>query len=182
MAALRNEYSPHYTYDDYKSWEGEWELIGGTPYAMAPAPKIKHQAISQRIAWQLQERLQYCSECRALLPVDWKIDEDTVVQPDNLVICYDPKDAAYLTKAPVLIFEVLSKTTALKDTKLKFELYEREGVRYYVMVDPEDRIAHCYRLNGEGRYVKLADATQESVRFALHDSCEIDFDFSKIWA
>ena len=40
----------HYTYDDYKTWEGEWELIDGIPFArnssmMAPAPEIKHQGL-----------------------------------------------------------------------------------------------------------------------------------------
>ena len=44
---------PHYTYDDYKLWEGRWELIGGTAYAMSPAPSIAHQAVSNKIAWQL---------------------------------------------------------------------------------------------------------------------------------
>jgi hypothetical protein len=71
----------------YKNWEGRWELIRGIPYAMSPAPSIKHQRISNNIAWQLKSLLMNCSECQALLPVDWKIDEKTTVQPDNLVIC-----------------------------------------------------------------------------------------------
>jgi hypothetical protein len=27
--------------------------------------------------------LEGCTQCRVVLPVDWKIAEDTVVQPDN---------------------------------------------------------------------------------------------------
>ena len=83
MSASKKEYLPNYTYDDYKKWEGNWELIYGVPYAMAPAPMIKHQAISNKIAWQLQNNLKECKACQALLPIDWKIDESTVVQPDN---------------------------------------------------------------------------------------------------
>ena len=75
MSAMKKEYYPNYSYDDYKLWEGDWELIYGVPYAMAPAPMIKHQAISNRIAWQLQEVLQKCEKCQALLPIDWKVDE-----------------------------------------------------------------------------------------------------------
>ncbi len=26
----------YYTYDDYKEWDGDWELIDGVAYAMAP--------------------------------------------------------------------------------------------------------------------------------------------------
>ena len=49
ISALRIEDLPHYTYDDYVQWEGRWELINGIPYAMTPAPSVKHQLISQNI-------------------------------------------------------------------------------------------------------------------------------------
>ncbi|HFS82352.1 MAG TPA: Uma2 family endonuclease, partial [Epsilonproteobacteria bacterium] len=91
MSAIKKEYLPHYTYEEYKNWEGKWELIYGVPYAVVPAPMIRHQVINNMIAWQLQDILQECESCRALLPVDWKIDESTIVQPDNLVICHQPK-------------------------------------------------------------------------------------------
>ena len=173
---------PHYTYDDYKAWEGRWELIHGTAYAMSPAPSIAHQSVSNNIAWALENALnthKNCQKCQALLPVDWRIDEDTVVQPDNLVVCH-PVSGAYITRAPALIFEILSKSTALKDQNLKFKLYEREGVKYYVMVNVEDRVAKIYQIH-DGRYIKLCDVADESVDFDLGE-CRIHFDFSLIWA
>ena len=103
MSALKKEYFPSYTYSDYQQWEGDWELIYGIPYAMAPAPMIKHQAISNRIARFLDEALEECTVCQALLPIDWKIDDITVVQPDNLVICHKPLNEAYIKKAPKII-------------------------------------------------------------------------------
>ncbi len=179
MGAIKKEYLPNYTYDEYKKWEGNWELIYGVPYAMAPAPMIKHQAISNKIARYLGEALQECETCQALLPVDWKIDENTVVEPDNLIICHTPHHEAYLTKAPKVIFEILSKSTAAVDKNLKYELYEKEGVNYYIIVDPNESIAKVYELK-EGRYIKLCDAHEESVDFEL-DECSFTFDFSKIW-
>jgi len=173
------KYLPHYTYDDYKNWEGKWELIDGIPYAKSPAPSVKHQMISNNIAWQLKEVLKNCKECKALLPVDWKISEDTVVQPDNLVICYPLDDKPYIIKSPSLIFEVVSKLTSYKDEKVKFEIYEREGVKYYVIVYPEEKIAKVFELKN-GRYSKLVDVTDEKVNFELKN-CKIQFDFSKIW-
>ena len=179
MSAIKKEYLPQYTYEDYVLWEGNWELIYGVPYAMAPAPMIKHQAISNKIAWQLQNVLQECKVCQALLPIDWKIDESTVVQPDNLVICHEPQEEAYIKKAPKIIFEILSKSTAVVDKNLKYELYEKEGVNYYIIVDPKETIAKVYKLK-EGRYIKLCDAHEESVDFEL-DECSFTFDFTKIW-
>jgi len=179
MAAIKKEHLPNYTYDEYRKWEGNWELIYGVPYAMAPAPMIKHQAISHKIAWQLQNLLEGCKTCQALLPIDWKIDESTVVQPDNLVICHTPQEEAYIKKAPKIIFEILSKSTASVDKNLKYELYEREGVEYYIIVDPQESIAKVYVLK-EGRYIKICDAHEERVDFVL-EACSFTFDFSKIW-
>ena len=43
MNKLVIEDLPHYSYDDYKVWEGDWELIRGIPYSMAPAASWWHQ-------------------------------------------------------------------------------------------------------------------------------------------
>jgi hypothetical protein len=40
---------PHYTYNDYQKWEGDWELIRGIPYAVSPSPGWRHQLFG----WQL---------------------------------------------------------------------------------------------------------------------------------
>ena len=178
MSSIDIENLPHYTYDDYLLWEGRWEIIGGIPYAMTPAPTIEHQRISQQIAHDLLDALDNCEQCHALLPVDWKISEDTVLQPDNLVVCYPP-EGTYLTKAPTLVFEILSKSTAQKDRRTKYDIYEREGVRYYVIVDPVDHFAKVYKLVS-GKFNKLIDAGNEVVAFDL-GPCEIHLDFEKIW-
>ncbi len=181
MGAIRLEDIPHYTYDDYKLWNGDWEIIYGVAYAMSPAPMIEYQSISSKIARYLDEALEKCHKYRSLLPVDWKISEDTIVQPDNLVICHEPTHKAYLTKAPKIIFEILSKSTASKDTNLKFKLYEEEGVNYYIIVNPDDKVAKVYSLK-DGKYTKVCDATDERIMFTLNEcSNNPEFDFSKIW-
>lgn len=179
VGALTRSY-PYYTWADYQCWEGAWELIEGVAYAMSPAPSILHQSISQRIAQQLGNALENCAHCQALLPIDWRISEDTVVQPDHLVVC-GPLDTPYLSVAPQLIFEVLSPSTAHKDRTLKFALYQQEGVKYYVMVDPEAQIAKVFQLTDDGRLIKRLDAHQESYVFTLTEDCQIHFDFAHIW-
>jgi len=153
------------------------ELIYGVPYAMSPAPKLDHQTVSHNIAQLLGNLLSGCPKCQALLPVDWKIDGETVVQPDNLVICHKPENNSYLSKAPTLIFEILSKSTANKDRTTKFRLYESEGVQYYVTVDPGSHVAKVYGLH-DGYYIK--DVSHKDIDFDL-GKCQITFDFSKIW-
>ena len=179
MGAL--DYLPSYVYEDYLRWEGNWEIIDGIAYAMSPAPLIRHQDISNNIAWELKNIFKDCSKCKALLPVDWKIKEDTIVQPDNLVICEEPTNKAYISKAPKIIFEILSKSTAQKDLHVKYEIYEKEGVNYYIIVNPDEELAKVYKLHN-GRYIKVCDATTEKVEFELKECDEkLEFDFSKIW-
>ena len=179
MNPLQFEDLPHYTYEDYVQWEGRWELIHGVPHAMSPAPSVVDQQISQHIASQLGRALENCQECHALLPVDWKIDEETTVQPDNMVICGQLEQTAYLSKTPALIFEILSKSTAKKDRTTKFKLYEQEGVRYYIIVDPTEELTKVYYLQ-DGHFVKLLDTRKDIVEFDL-GKCVIQFDFAKIW-
>lgn len=177
-AVLTKEDLPHYTYDDYVKWEGRWEIINGIPYAMAPVPTIRHQEISSNINGQLYRLLKDCRNCTALLPVDWQISEDTVVQPDNLVVCEEVPDSRRLFIPPALIFEVLSQATEKKDRGLKFELYREAGVKYYGIVDPAARSADVFALQG-GKYKKMKFYPDGKVVFDL-GPCFIPFDFNEV--
>ncbi|MEO6695505.1 MAG: Uma2 family endonuclease [Ignavibacteria bacterium] len=182
MDDVKNKYLPHYTYEDYKNWEGRWELINGIPYAMSPAPRIEHQEVSGRIHFQLLTSLENCRDCKPLLPIDWKIpgdDDDNVLQPDNLVICKDIK-GTFITDAPVMIFEILSPSTALKDRYIKYNIYESNGVKYYIIVDIDSKTADVFELENSS-YKKIIEAKNDFVKFELEKDCSIDFNFEKIW-
>jgi Uma2 family endonuclease len=179
LTALKMENLPHYTYDDYAQWEGRWEIINGIPYAMTPAPNLKHQQISQKIAVQLVNLLKNCKYCHAFLPVDWKINEDTVIQPDNLVVCGQDLGEKYLAITPVLVFEILSTSTSRKDRGLKYRLYQDAGVKYYCIVNPETSSAEVFRLVGQ-RYEESKDFQGNKIIFDL-GPCTIAFDFIEVF-
>ena len=172
------QYIPRYKYKDYEKWDGRWELISGHPYAMTPTPIYNHQIVSSNIHLQLMEKLKDCERCRAILPVDWIIDDENVVEPDNMVICYKPK-GKFLTKPPAIIFEILSPSTAVKDKEIKFHLYRSQKVKYYIIVDIIRQNADVYKFTGKS-YKKIISAGSETVHFDL-GSCKFDFDFSSIW-
>lgn len=85
---------PDYTYEDYRHWEGEWELIEGVPYAVAPSPLSSHQHVIAELIYQIKTQFaQNCQkECYVFTGLDWVIGEDTVVRPDVVVICERVKD------------------------------------------------------------------------------------------
>jgi len=174
---LTQRYIELYSVEDYQHWEGDWELIYGSPYAMAPSPMVTHQSINGKIFLELNKSFENCPKCQALFEIDWEISSDTVVKPDTLVICYEPDEK--LTKKPELIFEIASPSTVKRDETLKYELYQQEGVAFYVIVYPIRQVAKVYKLH-EGRYIKAGDFSDEMFTFEL-DDCEIEFDFSTIW-
>lgn len=174
---MSTAYEERYTRADYVHWQNDWELINGHPCAMAPSPSFEHQNASGKIFRQLDEKLDDCPECHAVYELDVEFSDDTIVRPDVMVICYKP--TSKLTRAPEMVFEVISGSTAKRDEILKYELYAREGVKYYTMVYPESRKAKSYELI-EGRYRKIADFSQEAFQFEL-SKCDIKFDFTFVW-
>jgi Uma2 family endonuclease len=75
------------------------------------------------------------------------------VAPEN-DHCVLAPDGRYWHGAPDLIIEILSPSTAYRDRGIKFETYEKHGVREYWLVDPEAAFAEIYRLD-DGRFVRL---------------------------
>ncbi len=179
LPKIKPENLPNYTYDDYVQWEGRWELIHGIPYAMVPAPTIDHQEVSGNIFAQLHRLLKGCNKCKSLLPVDWQISKNTIVQPDNLVICGDNPDNNKLTIPPVLIFEIISPSSRRKDCIIKYQLYRDAGVKYYCLVDPEEKTADVFTLY-QSQYRETGRFKEGKITFDL-GPCSIDFDFYDIF-
>lgn len=117
--------------------------------AMSPSPAISHQAIAGKILTELMNSIGGCEKCLALAGEDWKIGSDTVLKPDVVLICDEPNEL-YITKAPEIVVEVVSQSSAKRDEVFKFDIYEREKVPYYIIVYPDDCKAKLYRLENGG--------------------------------
>ncbi len=171
------DYRPSYTVSDYEQWEGDWELILGLPYAMT-SPTRRHQQVSRNISIELDQALENCDQCEALFALDWRIDENTVLQPDNVVVC-GRGDEPFLCEPPALIFEILSPSTAYIDRHLKHQIYESEGVRHYVIVDAEAEDVEVYSLES-GRYEKRDRLQEDRIAFDL-GSCMVEIEINRLW-
>jgi len=165
----------YYTYEDYKKWEGRWELIDGIPMAMAPAPLPTHQFIASQIINQLNENLKDCQKCAVLGKVDYKVNDETILRPDVVLTCEKLNKPFILN--PELIFEIVSKSSVRRDEKFKFEIYEKEKVKYYVLVYPEDKIAKAY----EFRDNKFEKMPLNNIYNFDNLTCKSSVDFEKIF-
>lgn len=171
-------YVPRYTVKDYNMWEGDWELIDGIPYAMSPAPVRKHQRLATELLYravdELKKNTEKCKSCEAVFELDWIMDDSTVLRPDIAVICQKAGD--FITTPPVLIIEILSVSSALKDRQVKFEIYQEHGVQYYILADPELKTFQIFQLIS-GKYHEKN--TLKS--FSIHADCAINLDISAAW-
>lgn len=144
-----------FAYADYKTWPDDerWEIIDGDAFNMTPAPGLNHQKVlgNFHAVFHAYFKGKPCSPFVA--PTDVVLDDFNVVQPDLLVVCDTNKiTEANIQGAPDLVVEILSPSTKLKDKREKKALYERFGVREYLIVYPEDGMVEQYRLV-DGRYV-----------------------------
>jgi Uma2 family endonuclease len=160
---------PHYTYDDWVIWEGKWELIDGHPIAMSPTPVPAHQRAAAELITELTLALRKtgCKKCRVYDQLDYKISEDIILVPDILIICGKIKKK-YLDFPPALVVEILSPSTALKDRHTKYELYQQQGVKYYLIADADNKTIEVYQLKRK-EYKRLPEA--DSYNFVLADDC-----------
>ncbi len=144
---------PHYTYTDYIKWEGQWELIEGIPYAMSPAPSPRHQWISANIKAEIRGALKKtgCKKCKVYDFIDIKVTEDTVVQPDAVVVCKEITEP-FLDFPASLVVEILSPATAMKDRNNKFFIYQSQKIPYYIIIDVDKNEIEIYKLGKEGKY------------------------------
>ncbi len=167
----------YYTYDDYMQWEGDWELIDGEALAI-PSHTINHQAIAGIFASELMSIIDTYSNCIVIGKIDWKITESTVLKPDVVLIC-DETNENYLTKSPEIVIEVISKSTARRDEKFKFEIYEQEKVPYYILAYPNDCKAKIFKLV-DGKYSKEGDFSKETYEFE-NTICKAKIDFDVVF-
>ena len=170
----------HYTYADYYTWNDgkRWELIRGEAYLMEPGPSDPHQGISGNLYLQIGNYLKGKPEKVFAAPYDVRLnagtDDDTVVQPDLVVICDQSKrDVRGCKGAPDMAVEILSPSTAGRDMVVKFNHYKDAGVREYWIVDPESRTVSAHILKN-GEYVTTAYGEGDSAPVHVLEGCVID--------
>ena len=174
------KYLPHYTVEDYNLWEGDWELWQGTAVAMTPSPFGRHSQLLAQLARAFGNAVE-AADCEAtvLAEIDWIISNDTVVRPDLTIVCGDAPER-HVEDTPAVVVEILSAATRERDETFKKDLYQEQGVRWYLIVDPNTDELTPLRLSGESQYT-CADVDGGILTLDICDDCELSIQVSKIF-
>ena len=128
------------------------EIIDGVHY-VTPAPSFAHQYVVGQFHYALQRFLD--AEWVGWVvtaPCDVVLADDTVVQPDLLVVRRAgdrPPRTSDAAGLPMLAVEVVSPSSSSRDRILKRPRYARSGIAEYWIVDPLSRLVERWRPSDE---------------------------------
>ncbi len=142
-------YPKHYTARDY------FNLPEGAPYQliegeliMSPSPLTEHQIISKNLELLIYTHVKKNNIGLALnAPIDVYLNIRNAFQPDIIFISNENKNIIKkhgIDGSPDLVIEILSPSNSYYDVKVKKEIYERSGVKEYLMVDPRTKTVDKY--------------------------------------
>ncbi len=149
--------------------ETKHEYIDGDVYAMAGASK-NHESISGNVLAELRQHLKN-TPCRPFgSDVKVKVGNQ-FFYPDVMVVCEDKTDNPYYTESPILLVEVLSKSTRRNDETVKRVAYSSlSSVQEYVLIEQDFvDVEVCRRSSGwvSNHYFLGDDVWFESLDFNL---------------
>jgi Uma2 family endonuclease len=150
-----------FTVDDLERMPDDgrrYELIDGM-LIVSPAANMPHQRVATVLAHLLEDA---CPDDLVVFgaPVNVRFSFRSALEPDVVVARAADSGGVRLTRAPLLVAEVLSPDSVLRDLSLKKAFYERYGIASYWVVDPDlDRPSlRAFDLDG-GFYTEVADVT-----------------------
>ena len=175
-----------YTVDDYMMLEegAPFQLVENN-LVMSPSPSLIHQLILGEFydAIKAFVKQQENPGLVILPPMDVYLDEDNVYQPDLIYISKSRvaevvKD--HIEGAPDMVIEILSPSNAYYDLRQKKDVYQKYGVKEYIIVDPLAFNCELYELK-DGAYLlyQKAEKTEKLNSVILPG---LSFDLAKIFA
>ncbi|MBR1591493.1 MAG: Uma2 family endonuclease [Ruminococcus sp.] len=144
----KQEQKKKYTADEFFALTAEnslrCELYNGEIISQA-VPSLEHQIIRAELYVKFRDFIKSRNgRCRALPPIDVKLDEYNTVVPDFLLVCDPSKlDERRCYGAPDFVAEILSLNSE-NDLITKLALYKQYGVREYWIISPRHRKTLVY--------------------------------------
>ena len=137
-------------------YDERYEIIEGEKI-MSPAAKLSHNKIIMRLAMSIGGYCEANNDCAEVFTdsVDVHLPDGNVFRPDFTVVLRENENIldwdGNINGAPDMVVEVLSKSTRKRDLTIKKDIYERNGVKLYWIIDPFTKSVTVY-LWRDGKY------------------------------
>jgi Uma2 family endonuclease len=163
QTAFRSEET--FTQREFRRWLGErprsdinhYELIHGR-IVMTPPAGWPHGRIEARLARAIEEHVERNGLGIVLgSSTGYDFPSGDTVEPDVSYISAErlaagpaPQPGQFIRVVPNLVVEILSPSTTKRDQTEKKEIYERNGVDEYWIVDPRGKAVTIFHLGEQG--------------------------------
>lgn len=174
-----------YTVADYEMLEegAPFQLIN-YDLVMSPSPLSSHQLISGKIFIAISNFIATTNNGGIVMyaPIDVKFDDGNVFQPDLIYISAENKSIiqARIEGVPDIVFEILSPSNAYYDLRQKKDVYEKYGVKEYIIIDPVAQNAEVHTLEN-GVYI-LQQKAQLNERLASVKFKGLELDLTQLFS
>ena len=88
-----------------------------------------------------------------MAPLDVRLDERNVLQPDVTLVTESSIEDEFISAAPVLAVETLSPSTRRRDLVTKLDILQRAGCPHYWVIDPADASVRIWELVSEAYHL-----------------------------
>ncbi|WP_100334116.1 type II toxin-antitoxin system prevent-host-death family antitoxin [Bacillus alkalisoli] len=177
-------YGKRATYDEFlqiqQNSDERYEYIDGEIFLLA-SPKTAHQYSVTKLTVIFSNYFQDSTCTPIVAPYDIELrrtpEQVSIVQPDLMVICdledhLDDND--YYKGVPILIVEVISKSTQRKDLIQKLDLYMSCGVKEYWIVNPNNRQVTVYHFEEQNIANFFTYKNNEVIHSYIFDGLLVD--------
>jgi Uma2 family endonuclease len=137
---------------------------------MSSAPKVIHQEVVGSVYARLREHAGRGPLGRVFVsPMDVHLPSGDIVVPDVVFVSSANQRIVqdWIRGVPDLLVEVLSPNSVERDRVIKRDLYARNGVLEYWIVDPDTKAVEVFTLSGDfykpGGYFESDDVLESSV-------------------
>jgi Uma2 family endonuclease len=170
--AFRSEET--FTQEEFRRWleeraisdDGRYELLRGR-IVMTPPAGYPHGELEAVLVASLHDHVKAGklgtvrgSSAGFDLPSGDTVEPDvSYVSTQRQAESPTPERGRFLRVVPNLVVEILSRPTARRDRTEKLQIYERNGVDEYWIVDPDERAVVVFVLHGD-RYDPGTSVTQ----------------------
>lgn len=177
MANARAESRLPRDLDAFLRWhEGQaetFEFVGGAPAKRLPASRA-HTMLKGNVFAALRRALEG-TRCTVYGDgIEIRAHGVSAI-PDVVVSCEPPDLSTPVEATPVLIVEIVSPTTALRDRVQKWEAYRRiPSLRHYLMVEQDRRLVELHTRKGDLLFEERFIETGEVPLDALGITVDVD--------
>ncbi len=137
-------------------YDEDFEIIEGEKF-MSPAANTGHNGIIMRLCMSIGGHCEENNDCGYIFSdsVDVHLPDGNIFRPDFTVVLKENEKIldwkGNINGVPDMVVEVLSKSTMKRDLTIKKDIYERNGVKVYWIVNPFVKSVTVYLLK-DGKY------------------------------